>query len=917
MVTSDNKDREPQLPLYCEYYHKNSNAIVHRPQPIVWCRPESLPICSSIPDVDHREIRYTYPSAFHSVGAEGHTNDRRRLHKRGLNYNTEAEENTQVTWCSTGANYRCSVAVTGGERVGDVYLPNSLRTCVDDVSRCGGQDDDDQGETYVGHYKTDVSSHSASSPECCFRSDEGSTSLSPVDSSTRHMTSECLLKTVISAPMKTTSHQMWDVPSTENLFAQNSEQCRSGPVCISHIGLPRSHSPPNRVTAGYNKYSRLFEDETLSKDTGIPLSTRLGNNDRKCWLQSTIIPSPKNEKHLSGEQVAGSRPAEDVIFFKTHGSLVKRDCFITEYGLRSHTSSPNISNEENASYSSTTASSFNDKSSCRKEPEQNMCNYNPKKNMLRKSNSLPVFKTQDSVVQYRTVNIPHGINFSSIVVDNSQTVRLGTQEHVMTTDDSQRNSPTDTLPSLEFHNTRTSVLSRSKVESRFISAEHTDHESCTMKCPETNDKHGICETSSSPTLYSAIRYHTQICINSPFQETLGSDQQSTSSEHKTESDEERGESPHKSFHMENDIITDDEKPLEVRRVFSHKIAHIENDDENIFEKRIDNPQHSSSVVNRIKIGNYQRFDQGGLPPNISTMGSSNRMGDKQGSGDHNRYIRRSSSMETNVETSDTDLVENNPTCIKKSSLGNQTQIIEEQRPPKQGSPYQHSSPLNHSPQTDSQHPCNNQDVPFHRSAVLIPSGDLRPSGGEPATQEMDSIRETKLGAELHGPSLFTAEDTALRSRVLVLLWVLLGENRLREVGFPKEPVHRILWRAVDVCCSVAGVKSAAAVPLDADHDCGVDMLCFRDHTHRFLEVCAPTREHWKQFGWAGLTVDAVVRKIYDEGNRLSSIKSMSGKIFFLSVSDNYTNTEDEPQLREPSVKNIFEIGDICEVHCVS
>jgi hypothetical protein len=43
------------------------------------------------------------------------------------------------------------------------------------------------------------------------------------------------------------------------------------------------------------------------------------------------------------------------------------------------------------------------------------------------------------------------------------------------------------------------------------------------------------------------------------------------------------------------------------------------------------------------------------------------------------------------------------------------------------------------------------------------------------------------------------------------------------------------------------------------------MLCFRDHTHRFLEVCAPTRELWKQFGWASLTVDAVVRKIYDEG----------------------------------------------------
>ncbi|XP_067014491.2 uncharacterized protein [Anabrus simplex] len=110
--------------------------------------------------------------------------------------------------------------------------------------------------------------------------------------------------------------------------------------------------------------------------------------------------------------------------------------------------------------------------------------------------------------------------------------------------------------------------------------------------------------------------------------------------------------------------------------------------------------------------------------------------------------------------------------------------------------------------------------------------------------------------------VFSLSDTALRCRILVVLWALLGENRLRQVGFPQEPVHKILWRTVDVCCSVAGAKSAAAVPLPSDHDCGRDMVCFRDHAHRFLEVCAPTREHWKRFGWASLTVDAVVRKIY-------------------------------------------------------
>ncbi|KAJ9598939.1 hypothetical protein L9F63_010533, partial [Diploptera punctata] len=132
-------------------------------------------------------------------------------------------------------------------------------------------------------------------------------------------------------------------------------------------------------------------------------------------------------------------------------------------------------------------------------------------------------------------------------------------------------------------------------------------------------------------------------------------------------------------------------------------------------------------------------------------------------------------------------------------------------------------------------------------------------------EQVEQRRQSVVVEPKSSKEEFSPDDYALRNRVLVLLWVLLGERRLvREVGYPTEPVHRLLWRAVDVCCSVAGVKSAAAVPLNSDHDCGSDMLCFRDHTHRFLEVCAPTREHWKQFGWASLTVDAVVRKIYQE-----------------------------------------------------
>jgi hypothetical protein len=872
MVTSENKDRETQLSLYYKYHHANQKVKVHKPQPIVYYRPELLTICSSIPDGDQTGIRYTHQSAFHSVSRGGNTYDRRKLHQMALNYNNEAEENTQVTWCSTGSNYRCSVAVTEGEVVRDVPLPNSLRTRLVDISRCGGQDNDDQSEIDVGDYKTDVSSHHASSPECSFRSDEGSTCLSPGDASMRHTTSECILKAV-SPPIKTTRHPTWDVQSTDsfpqytNLFAQNSEQFRSGRIFISDIGMPRSQTPPHRVTAGNNKAVSLYQDQTFSKNTGIPLSARLGNNDIKCYLQSTRIPSLNNEKHLSGEQVTGSGLAEGELFFKTGASLVNRGSrFSTECGLRSHTSSPNRSNGQYTSNSSTAVSSFNDISSYRKEPEQNVYNYGLKKNVLRKANSLPVVAVQDSILKYPTVKTPHCINFSNTGVDNAQTLRPGTKECVTRPNGLEKNSPRGTPPSIETRGTINSVSSQS-TRSKFTSGKHDDNETFIMKYPETDDKRSLCETSSSPMFCSVIRYHTQTRRKSPSQETLGSDEHSTSSDHKTGSYEDRGESPRRSSHLENGIISEDEQRLVVRRVRSHKVSHTENDDENISEKITDYPKNSLSVVNQIKTGDHQRLDQGDMPQNISPVGSCSRMGKKEGPKDHSRYLRRSS-METIVEIGDTDFVENKATCIKKSSVGNQAQIIEEQRPPEQGPSYQRGSPLNHPTQTDSQCLFSNQDIRFHRSTVLVPSEDLRQRGGETATQQMDTVRETKLGAELLGPSLFSAEDSALRSRVLVLLWVLLGENRLREVGYPEEPVHRILWRAVDVCCSVAGVKSAAAVPLSADHDCGVDMLCFRDHTHRFLEVCAPTREHWKQFGWAGLTVDAVVRKIYDEGKCL-------------------------------------------------
>ncbi|KAF4523729.1 hypothetical protein B566_EDAN011593 [Ephemera danica] len=73
---------------------------------------------------------------------------------------------------------------------------------------------------------------------------------------------------------------------------------------------------------------------------------------------------------------------------------------------------------------------------------------------------------------------------------------------------------------------------------------------------------------------------------------------------------------------------------------------------------------------------------------------------------------------------------------------------------------------------------------------------------------------------------------------------------------------RLVWRALQLCCSERGAKSPSAVPLPDDHSC--DLGCLRDHASRMLEVCAPTRELWRSFGWAGLTVDAVLHKVLRE-----------------------------------------------------
>ncbi|XP_049951257.1 uncharacterized protein LOC126458335 isoform X2 [Schistocerca serialis cubense] len=158
-------------------------------------------------------------------------------------------------------------------------------------------------------------------------------------------------------------------------------------------------------------------------------------------------------------------------------------------------------------------------------------------------------------------------------------------------------------------------------------------------------------------------------------------------------------------------------------------------------------------------------------------------------------------------------------------------------------------------------------VELYRVRRVLPGGmpHFEPTAGECAWADAEwaSGGGRVEDESVYGPS-DSDEDRALRLRVSVILWALLGGERLRAVGWPRQAARRVLWRTVDVCCAVAGAKSPAAVPLPADHDCGADMACFRDHAHRFLEVCAPTRDHWKRYGWASLTIDAVVAKVYRE-----------------------------------------------------
>ncbi|PNF26838.1 hypothetical protein B7P43_G17387 [Cryptotermes secundus] len=866
MVACENKARESPMPLYYEYCHGNSNGEVHRPQPIVWCRLGPVPVLSKFPGGHRSVIGCRRHSAFQPVATKSLTSDRTRPYPLEWRYKPEAEENTQVTWCcSAGTNYRCAIAVTGVDRFWDLHLRNPGRTYLDKISQGaekdqehGGREHEDEGEIGSGDY---VSSRDTNSPKCDFRSDESSTCMSPVHESMRRATPQYRSRTVKSSYIKTTCGSIRDFPTAEhvtenrNSFAQNSKQIHARPVYISE--LPRSQPPPNihhRKTE-YNRPESFSENESILINKPTPLLVSLKDDDKERWLRSS---SPHNiAEHFSGEHV--TLPTEDDIITKKGGNMAATSiCFITEQGRRTSTLSPNTANEENARNSPMEATSDE-----------------------RTTALSAIIDVRDSVQDGATPNTTVDNNSSSNEADYPHELRRRLKAYGMKPAVIARDTPRGVSTAVAVSATESSDL-QERTRSKGARGRQDDEGIFILKYPEIGDKHPLCEQSTSSMLRSAARNHTRIRSKQTFEETISSKEQYAPNEYSTHIDEEqpiedKGESPHKSYQLEYHTKIGDKQNLLGRRVLPHASSPLQNNpivDEDIFEyRRRDYPGKCSRTVNPTQIGDQHSLeDRADFLQNPCPVVTHIQNEDKRSSEDCNTYLRPNIPSEIITEIGDRELIKNEVVRTEPSSpTKNRTQTADQQFTQSPADSLHSSCPLKEPRQKDAQQRHEGQNISFQRSTVLVQLRDWTPGGEEVFVQQMGAASETKLGADAPGHCLFSAEDTALRSRVLVLLWVLLGERRLREVGYPAEPVHRILWRAVDVCCSVAGVKSAAAVPLNADHDCGLDMLCFRDHTHRFLEVCAPTREHWKQFGWVSLTVDAVVRKIYDEGGRIERV----------------------------------------------
>jgi hypothetical protein len=732
-----------------------------------------------------------------------------------LPYNAAAEENTQVTWCCcTGGSYRCSIAVTGADALWGLPPQSRWRNPSEDTSRCSKGYEEDEDEIDVGGYENNSSPHSSS--------DGGSVCMSPVDSNVVELEPPMdRLKTVMSAAARKRA-----APNVASV-AEGSKRIHTAPICSpDRVGSKPSATATFPMKTDCNRGTSFPEDASLLKKKDVPLlmPTDYGS---ECWLSPLGV-----TKHVPSEYLTAARLAEDDVFIKTEGGA----CCVTDRDVTTPSTSPTGSSEDKKVHCFGAESYVNEKRFYIRKDEvgPNMFGDINEGKMVRKTAQSPVLSVKDDIRKCHTVVTAGDSNFTCNEVGCCQTARIGTREHGSKPTATDTSLPRNGSTPVNVHAADSSVLVENS-HSIELCERRGKQESFIIKCPQNGDKHSLCDQQSSPVPRSTVTNYTQIFCKQSFEERSSSTQEGYRDESKTQPDsnrpaEDRGESPRNS--LEDDVTDTGKQPLFVTRHFLRDGFPGATDkpvaDGTVFVHGSDYARRQSLVVKLNQAGDQQRLeDKGGL-------------------------LQSTSCIETHSQIDEKQCLENEVGTERNFTPEKGTQVTDLQRHQGHG-----ESPVN----GVTQRTLDDQSVCIERRSVLVLPRALAPEEGQTVIHHVGTAR----GRGVQEQQPFSPEDTALRCRVLALLWVLLGERRLREVGFPREPVHRILWRVVDVCCSVAGVKSAAAVPLQADHDCGLDMLCFRDHTHRFLEVCAPTREHWKQFGWASLTVDAVVRKIYDEG----------------------------------------------------
>ncbi|XP_069668867.1 uncharacterized protein [Periplaneta americana] len=805
MVESDNREEEPVVTEYTrpnKHCFKKPNFQVVRPQPFKWHGAGSVPAFNKCPDGDRSGIGYTLNSAFQPVLAEKHSYDEARFVPMVIKYNPEREENTQVTWCySSGIDHSRAVAVSEVQRNFKSHIQREWAPKIEDISsRRRSSSDEEEKDAGDSYGRENTQNQNKFKMENA-EEKRYDTATSPG----KHFNS-CMNYVTKEARIKTISPTLNDSQSIKEDLSRNISFSKE------------SYFDEGNIRKIYSELYLQLPPDKASRDS---------NRD------SSGCSSLSDEEYLCNEE--GSP-------ISMRSYQIVDSCFTP-----SPTASP-IKKESYFGGDYATAVLLAEDEVFIRDGDSDT---KDRTNSIADSDYVSPLSSPDTSCKDSTNSSPFYIDSEHYQFDNAE----HTNKYRMELE--ERENGLDLSPS------------------------HTDNELNVLQM-ETEHKMTVDEdddSSRSSNRYYRIQSNvsTPTVIKRCF---LDVERGQNAEKYLTTESENVAKSPH--IKMRN-FSTVDKQASEDKY---QKIFSTENAGDKIVSSQKRYTPKEVTVVHDLHFNGKALSACGTNVSQTITPGDNQDPGSlKINSVTFNTQSDRQRNREFGTELMNTKIYDKSCSEVQKSSP-QESSLLETpkhlENPECLGSEVKFSQPLsplknkiNSNLHSHDVHPhirslqeirtnfgnrVTNGAVPFQRKSVVV---EVRK---ENIPVRVNNERSTEFCDEVmvQDTPLFSAEDVALRGRVLVLLWVLLGERRLREVGYPVEPVHRILWRAVDVCCSVAGVKSAAAVPLNADHDCGPDMLCFRDHTHRFLEVCAPTREHWKQFGWASLTVDAVVRKIYDE-----------------------------------------------------